>query len=177
MRPSPTGRESTFEEDELIVTKTDLRGRITYANEVMVRVSGYSERELLGEPHSLIRHPAMPRCVFKLLWDRIEGGEEVFAYVVNLCKNGNHYWVLAHVTPTLDGAGAVRGYHSSRRQARPSALAVVKPMYERLAAAERAQASKGEAVRVAGALLGAELSARGLGYDEFVFELEGGDRA
>ena len=111
----PTGVERTFGQDEIIVSKTDLKGRITYANRVFLQVAGYTEREVLGAPHSLIRHPDMPRSVFQLLWDTIQGGREVFAYVVNLAKNGDHYWVLAHVTPTFDDAGKIVGYHSMRR--------------------------------------------------------------
>ena len=65
--------------DEIIVSKTDLKGRITYANDVFQRVSGYTAKELLGQPHSIIRHPDMPRCIFKLLWDRLEAKEEIFA--------------------------------------------------------------------------------------------------
>lgn len=76
---TPTGRAVSFDENEFIVSKTDMRGRITYCNDVFVRVSGYSEAELLNAPHSLIRHPDMPRCVFKFLWDRISAGHEVFA--------------------------------------------------------------------------------------------------
>jgi len=107
----PTGVESHFGDDEIIVSKTDPRGVITYANEIFIRVSGYSEEELLGAPHSILRHPAMPRCVFKLLWDTIQGGREIFAYVVNLAKTGNHYWVLAHVTPSRRRCG--RSSHST----------------------------------------------------------------
>ena len=78
-------------------------------------IAGYTEQEVLGKPHSLIRHPHMPRCVFKLLWDTIAGGDEIFAYVVNRCKNGDHYWVLAHVTPSRNTNGDIIGYHSNRR--------------------------------------------------------------
>ena len=67
----PTGRAARFDADEIIVSKTDLKGQITYANEVFQRVSGYSEGELLGAPHNIIRHPDMPASVFKLLWDRL----------------------------------------------------------------------------------------------------------
>ena len=121
-RIQPTGIESHFGKDEIIVTKTDRKGLITYANDVFQRVSGYSEEELIGQQHNIIRHPDMPRCVFKLLWDTIEGGKEIFAYVVNLSKNGNHYWVLAHVTPTFDAGGRIIGYHSNRRKPRPEAV-------------------------------------------------------
>ena len=110
-----TGVEQTFADDEIIVSKTDTSGRITYANDVFLRICGYREDELLDQPHSMIRHPDMPRAVFKLLWDRISSGGEIFAFVVNCCRNGDHYWVLAHVTPDFDEAGRIVGYHSSRR--------------------------------------------------------------
>ena len=97
--PTPTGRERTFGPDELIVSKTDLKGRMTYANDVFLRISGYDLDELIGQPHSLIRHPEMPRGLFRLLWQRISTGHEVFAFINNLAKTGDHYWVLAHVTP------------------------------------------------------------------------------
>ena len=100
---TPTGKERYFEKTELIVSKTDLKGRMLYVNDVFMRISGFNEKELLGQPHSMIRNPQMPRCVFKLLWDTLEAKKEIFAYVVNICKNGDHYWVLAHVTPSFDG--------------------------------------------------------------------------
>jgi PAS domain S-box-containing protein len=115
MRPTPTGRERTFDDEEIIVSKTDLSGRITYANDVFLRISGYTEAEVIGQPHSLIRHPDMPRSVFNLLWKTIGAGQEIFAYVVNMAKNGDHYWVLAHVTPTFGPAGDIIGFHSNRR--------------------------------------------------------------
>lgn len=95
----PTGREQTLETDEIIVSKTDLKGVITYANDVFLRVAGWTEDDIVGEAHNCIRHPDMPRCVFQLLWDTLATGEEIFAYVLNLTKRGDHYWVLAHVTP------------------------------------------------------------------------------
>ena len=107
-RRATTGREVRFDEEELIVSKTDAQGRITYCNDVFIRISGYTERELLGAPHSLIRHPDMPRAVFKLLWDTIASGEECFAYVVNRAKSGDHYLVRAHLTPPLHARGRGR---------------------------------------------------------------------
>lgn len=92
-----TGVERTFDPDQFIVSKTDLKGRITYANKVFLDIADYTEAEILGQPHSVIRHAHMPRCVFRLLWERIQTGREIFAYVVNAAKNGDHYWVLAHV--------------------------------------------------------------------------------
>ena len=118
----PTGLETLLGEEELIVSKTDLKGRITYANDVFIRMAKYSHTELMGAPHSIIRHPEMPRCVFKLLWDTLQSRQEVFAYVVNLAKDGSHYWVFAHVTPTFDEGGSVIGYHSNRRKPDPAQI-------------------------------------------------------
>ena len=111
----PTGVERTFGEDEIIVSKTDAKGIIRYANGVFLRVSGYEEADVLGQPHNIIRHPEMPRCIFRLLWDTIASGEEIFAYVLNLAADGAHYWVFAHVTPSFGPRGEIIGYHSNRR--------------------------------------------------------------
>ena len=81
---TPTGVERFFSERDLIVSKTDTRGRITYANNIFRDIAGFDGKALENAPHSLIRHPDMPRCVFKLLWDTIEAGGEIFAYVVNM---------------------------------------------------------------------------------------------
>ena len=173
MRPNvkPTGVERTFDENEIIVSKTDLKGHITYANRTFIKVSGFSEAELLGAPHNIIRHPAMPRCVFKLLWDEIEAGREIFAYVINQCKNGDHYWVFAHVTPTFDESGRVIGYHSSRRVPDRQAVAAAAGLYERLLAAEEAESDWRVGMEAGGRLLGEVLAEHSVDYEQFVFSL------
>lgn len=168
---TPTGRESPFGEDEIIVTKTDLKGRITYANDVFLRVSRYTSREVIGQPHSLIRHPEMPRSIFKLLWDTLEARQEIFAYVVNLASNGDHYWVLAHVTPSFDGAGTVVGYHSNRRKPDPAQIEKIQPIYRQLLAEERAPTSRKEGMLSAHDRLFSMLRAQGVGYDQFVLSV------
>lgn len=132
-----TGVERKFEADEIIVTKTDLNGKIIYANDVFINISGYTEDELIGKPHSMIRHPDMPRAVFRLFWERISSGDEIFAYVQNRSKNGDHYWVLAHVTPNFDQSGNILGYHSSRRVAGMKGLNAIRPIYQKLREIER----------------------------------------
>jgi len=166
---TPTGVERTFLEDEIIVSKTDVKGHITYANQVFLRVAGYTEKELLGRPHNIIRHPDMPRCVFKLLWDTIEAKREIFAYVLNLAKNGDHYWVFAHVTPTFDGQRNIVGYHSNRRLPTPASVTAIKPVYRMLLEEESRYSSKQEAMTASTALLLKTLEAKKLEYDEFVF--------
>lgn len=168
---APTNNEVTFGDEEIIVSKTDPKGRITYVNRVFMRVAGYEERELLGQPHSIIRHPDMPRTVFKLLWDTISSGEEIFAYVKNITKNGDYYWVFAHVTPTFDASGAIVGYHSNRRTADRSALAKVEPLYAELLTIENSVPNRREGMQLGVNRLEEVLAATGVRYDEFVFSL------
>ncbi|QDU48259.1 PAS domain-containing protein [Gimesia panareensis] len=170
-RPNPTGLEQTFADHEIIVSKTDLKGRITYANHTFIQISGFTEEELLGQPHNLIRHPDMPRSVFKLLWDTIQSGEEIFAYVVNLCKNGDHYWVLAHVTPTFNLSGEIIGYHSSRRVPERKAIEKVIPLYRSLKRIEGASSDWRTGMQNAILELRSQLDTVGMEYDEYVFAL------
>jgi len=170
-QPSLTGVESTFTDDEIIVSKTDDKGRITYANRVFMRVAKYKEEELLGKPQSLVRHPEMPRCVFKYLWDTIQSGHEVFAYIVNRCKDGDHYWVLAHVTPSFDSAGRITGYHSNRRNPDRQALAKVQALYAELLAVERQYSNPEEQWQASMPVLQSKLEEMGMTYDEYVWSL------
>lgn len=172
-RVAPSGIERSFGGDEIIVTKTDLRGHITYANDVFLRVSAFDETEVIGRPHSLIRHPDMPRCIFDRLWSTLQDGREMFAYVVNLAQDGAHYWVYAHVTPSTDRAGTRVGYHSNRRVPSRAALDRVQPLYRRLVAEEQRHPRPADALAASTALLEAELSATGLDYDAYVWSLAG----
>ncbi|MEO3430761.1 PAS domain-containing protein [Pelagibius sp. CAU 1746] len=167
----PTGREGHFDTEEIIVSKTDLQGRITYANDVFLRVSGFSEREILGQPHNIIRHPDMPHSVFKLLWDTIQGGEEIFAYVVNLAKNGDHYWVFAHVTPSFDAEGKIAGYHSNRRKPDPEQIAKIEPVYRKLRELENDSGRVKDGMAAAIEFLQQTLEKQGTTYERFVFSL------
>ncbi len=171
LRPSPTQTERTFGDDEIIVSKTDTKGRILYANDVFCRVGQYAERELIGQPHSILRHPDMPRCVFQLLWEAITNGREIFAYVKNLAKSGDYYWVLAHVTPSYDKAGHIEGYHSNRRRPDAAAIRQIAPLYQALLEEERRHADRKQGQAAGVALLQKRLAERGQSYDEFVFTL------
>lgn len=166
---TPTGKEQFFGEEEIIVSKTDLRGRITYVNEVFLQISGFREDELLGQPHSMIRHPEMPRAVFKLLWDTISSGQEIFAYVKNMCKNGDHYWVYAHVTPTLGNSGEILGYHSSRRTPDRRAVETVEMIYSKLLEEERKPHDSRKGLDASTSLLTAMLEQKGQSYSEFIW--------
>ncbi len=167
----PTGVERTFGDEEIIVSKTDGRGFITYANDVFLRVSGYDESELVGKPHNVIRHPDMPRCVFRLLWETIAGGDEMFAYVLNLAADGAHYWVFAHVTPSFGQRAEIVGYHSNRRSPDRAAVKAIAEVYAALLAEEARHPHVPEAMEASTAMLLGVLADRGQSYDEFVWSL------
>ncbi len=166
-----TGRAAKFSADEFIVSKTNTKGIITYANDVFLRVAGYTQEEVLGKPHNIIRHPAMPRCVFRLLWERIRMGNEIFAYVLNRAKNGDHYWVLAHVTPSFDAKQNIIGFHSNRRLPRAEVVQAVEPLYAQLRQIEDSAATPGAGIDAAGAQLRAWVDSHGGNYDEIMFTL------
>ncbi len=164
-----TGMERHFDTDDIIVSKTDLRGRITYANRTFLDISGYGEEEVLGQPHSLIRHPHMPRAVFALLWDYLHAGREVFAYVINRARNGDHYWVLAHVTPSRDPQGHIVGYHSNRRVSVPAVITdTIGPLYARLLEEESRHANRKQGLQASSALLNRILRQAGKSYEAFI---------
>ena len=166
------GIEQFFDKSDIIVSKTDLKGRITYVNQVFIDISGYTEEELLGAPHSILRHSKMPRCVFKLLWDTIQNKQEIFAYVMNKCKNSDYYWVLAHVTPSINDSGQVDGYHSNRRVPDPEIVkTVISPLYQSLLGEEQRHKNAKEGMNKGFEMLVNILNEKGIAYDEFVFSL------
>jgi hypothetical protein len=113
----------------------------------------------------------MPRAVYAMLWKAIESGKEIFAYVQNLAKNGDHYWVLAHVTPTFGSGGEITGFHSSRRTPDRGALVKIKGIYADLLAEERKWSTKAQQVTASTALLQRVIEQRGMPYDELIFSL------
>ena len=165
MYATPKNNEKTFKNTELLVTKTDLKGIITYANQTFIKLVGLSEEELVGKPHNIIRHPDMPKIVFKLLWDTIKNGHEIHAYVKNLCADGSYYWVMANVTPSYLN-GKIVGYHSARRAAPREALKSIEPIYKELLLAE-----KTGGMNASKKILDDLLKEKGMEYDEFILSI------
>ncbi len=123
-----TNTEVEVKDGELIVSKTDLKGRITYINKTFLEVSGFTEQELIGEPHNIVRHPDMPPEAYKDLWETLKAGKPWTGYVKNRCKNGDFYWVVANATPIWEN-GSLAGYMSVRRRAERSAIEEVEKVY------------------------------------------------
>jgi PAS domain S-box-containing protein len=167
---TPTQQERVMREEDFIISKTDLKGRITYCNRIFIEFSGYSEAELLGAPHNLIRHPDMPRGVFKLLWDTVATGEEIFAYVKNMSKDGGFYWVLANVTPNRDLQGNIEGYFSARRKPSRGAVSAASDLYRTMLDEEQ-RAGPRDACAASLSLVGNVLSPKGVSYEQFVLSL------
>ena len=133
-----TGREYLVPEGSPLVSTTDLRSYITYCNPSFIEVSGYTREELLGRPHNMIRHPDMPREAFRDMWATIQAGKPWSALVKNRRKNGDHYWVVANVTPVLQ-EGQVTGYMSVRTRASREQVDAAETLY----ACMRAEAAAG----------------------------------
>jgi len=167
---TPTSVEKVMREDDFIVSKTDLKGRITYGNRVFVEFSGYEEEELLGAQHNIIRHPDMPRAVFKLLWDTIQNKRECNAYVKNMAKDGSFYWVFANVTPSFDRDGNVIGFFSVRRKPRASGVKTAGDLYRGMLEAEQ-RAGTRDAIAASTKILTDLLAEKGMSYDELVLAI------
>ena len=134
-RPDPIDEEYTFEKG-LIVSSTDLKGIITYANRKFCEISGYTKDELVGKNHNIVRHPDMPKAAFKEVWDTIQSGKEWTGIVKNLRKDGRYYWVYSHISPIVVD-GEVTGYTAARRPASETEVAETMPIYRELLAKER----------------------------------------
>ena len=170
MRPKivPKDVENKMRENDFIVSKTDLKGVITYCNRVFMEFAKYEEEELLGQQHNIIRHPDMPRCVFKLLWETVKQKKEINAYVKNLAKDGSFYWVHANVTPVMDDTGELKGYYSVRRKPNERRLEVIKELYKTLLAEEkRIGGNKG--MEASENMLFNLINEEGMTYEEFIF--------
>jgi PAS domain S-box-containing protein len=160
-------------EDDFIVSKTDLSGRIIYGNRIFIEFSGYTEAELLGSQHNIIRHPDMPRGVFKFLWDTISQKRECMAFVKNMSKDGGFYWVFALVSPAFDPQGQHIGYYSVRRKPHAVGVRIMQDLYREMKGIEERAGPK-EACNASLAYLIGLLQDKGVRYEDFVMHLQEG---
>lgn len=166
----PTAVERLMRESDFIVSKTNPKGIITYGNPTFIEFSGYSEEELLGSQHNIVRHPDMPRAAFQLAWDTIRSGKEFFGYVKNMAKDGSYYWVFTHITPDFDQQRNIVGYTSVRRCPKRDAVIKVEPVYRQMLLAEQ-EAGPRDAIAAGTAVLIDVLKQTGMSYEELVFSL------
>ncbi len=166
----PTQNEVVMRENDYIVSKTDLKGLITYANPIFIEFCGYTEKELYRAQHNIIRHPDMPRAVFHLLWQTLKSGHEFNGYVKNMRKNGGYYWVFANVTPSRDSNQNIIGYYSVRRKPSQQALETIKPIYSEMLEAEKKESSQ-NAIAASTEILTSKLVQLEVEYDQFALTL------
>jgi aerotaxis receptor len=127
--------ETEVPEDELIVSRTDFTGKITYVNETFAEISGYKPEELIGKPHNVIRHPDMPKSAFADLWETLERGDVWEGYVKNLRKDGGYYWVFAHISTVMKDGKAVE-YKSVREPVSREKKIEMQNLYDKMRAEE-----------------------------------------
>ena len=147
-----TNREVEMTDGDLLVSKTDAGGRISFVNDAFIAISGFSEQELLGAPHNVVRHPDMPKEAFADLWATVKAGRPWEGLVKNRCKNGDHYWVRANVTPMVED-GQVTGYISIRSKPSRADVAAAEGLYAAMRAGNAGNRRvRGGAVQVTGAM-------------------------
>ena len=166
---TPIEKEVKLKEEDFIVSKTDTKSKILYGNKMFIEISGYSEEELLGKPHNILRHPDMPRCAFKILYDHIQNGKEWFGFVKNLRKDGGYYWVFANISPTFDNSGNIVEYYSVRRKPREGFRYIIEPLYQHLKSIEASEGMEGslEAVEEL-------LKKKGMNFNELMIKIQKG---
>ena len=168
-KPTPTDNEIKLSTTKHIVSKTDDKGIIEYGNDYFVEISGYTEKELIGQPHSIIRHPDMPKVVFKMMWDRIKQGKNIMAIVKNLAKDGSYYWVVTEFEPKLDTiSGEVISYTAFRKAAPQKAIDAIIPIYAKLIEIEADSGMEASEKYLRG-----YLEENGTTYDDFIDSLVG----
>ena len=167
---NPTDQELELPEDEFISSKTNTKGILTYANSLFIKYSGYKESELLGQQHNIIRHPDMPRVIFKLMWDTLQSNREFNGYIKNLNKDGSYYWVFANIAPSFSSENELLGYYSVRRKPDPEKLNYIQNLYADLLDVEQ-QSSAKDAIDNSLYRLNTILNGREKGYDEFILTI------
>jgi len=132
-KPTPIDEEIAVDPKRYIVSETDEKGRITFCNDYFIEISGYSKEELIGQPHSIVRHPDMPKVVFKLLWETISQGKNINAVVKNLAKDGRYYWIFTEFEIRRDrDTGEIIGYHADRTKISKHVKEIIAALYATL---------------------------------------------
>jgi PAS domain S-box-containing protein len=166
INPHPTGKEIKLNSKDMLVSKTDTTGVITYGNSKFVEISGYKESELIGSPHNILRHPDMPKAIFYLMWQSIKKGRNIMAVVKNLAKNGDHYWVTTDFEIKRNREGKIVNYIAFRYPASKNIVKVMEPLYVRMMDIE-----KEHGMDASVEYLEAFLEEKKMSYNQFIEDL------
>ena len=169
-RPIPKDKEIPLNPNKWIISKTDPKGVITYANDYFIDVCQYSKEELIGQPHNIVRHPDMPRIAFKLMWDTIKQNKDFKALVKNLAKDGRYYWVLTKFETVVDPvSNEIVSYTAYRKAAPKNAIKEIIPIYKKPAELEKVGG-----MEQSGAYLTKFLKDNNTTYEEFLDKITEG---
>ena len=139
-KPTPINEEIVLDPKRYIVSETDEKGKITFVNDYFMEVSGYTEEELMGKAHNIVRHPDMPKVVFKLLWETIGQGKNINAVVKNLAKDGRYYWIFTEFESRRDtDTSEIIGYHAARKSISKHVLEIIAGLYGKLLEIEKTE--------------------------------------
>jgi len=131
-----THTETYLKPNDLIISRSNLQGSIIQCNNLLASLSGWTKEELLGSNHNLLRHPEMPKVLFKIIWDAIIAKKEFYGYIKNIRKDGGFYWTFAYITADINDSGNITGYTSYRRFAPNFTIEAIEPIYKILTKAE-----------------------------------------
>ncbi len=165
-RPIAIDEEIKFSKKKFIVSKTDLKGKITFVNKNFCDISGYSEDELVGAPHNIVRHPDMPRAVFYLVWKALLSGRAISGVVKNLSKSGKYYWVIADLEPKFDRDGNIVSLTAFRRAAPQNVIDTTEELYATMLNIEKKHGMEKSIAYLEGFLEEHDMT-----YDAFIAEL------
>ncbi len=166
LRPLPIDREIVLDPYRTIMSKTDIKGIIEYANDYFMEVCKYKEWELMAQPHNIIRHPDMPQIAFKILWDRLLSGKNMHAVVKNLAKDGSYYWVVTDFQHKYDENGNILALYSRRKAIPKNLKDFFTDLYKKLIEIEKVGG-----MEASGAYLNGYLEEQGTTYDQLLLDL------
>jgi len=163
IRPIPKDNEIILDPFKTIMSKTDKKGIIEYANNYFMKISGYKEWELMGQPHNVIRHPDMPKVIFKLLWNGLNKALPMYAFVKNLAKDGSYYWVIGSFSTIKDEEGNIKTHYAKRKAMPEKVKKEISEFYNTLLSIE-----KNAGMEASEAYLIGYLEDLNMNYDDFI---------
>ena len=172
-KPTPIDEQVPLDKYKYILSRTNNKGTIEFANDYFYEISGYTADEMIGRPHSMIRHPDMPKVIFKLMWDRLRQGKNIFAVVKNLAKDGRYYWVTTKFEIRKNPLDkTISGYMAYRQATKPRTINQMSKLYQDLKAVEESSGVEASEKYFIG-----YLESKRMTYDEFIDDAIGNNGA
>ncbi|SFV56376.1 Methyl-accepting chemotaxis protein [hydrothermal vent metagenome] len=165
-RPKAIDREAKFDKKRFILSKTDTKGNILSINSEFCDISGYSEKELIGKQHNILRHPNMPKAIFHLMWKYLLSGRAITVVIKNLTKSGEYYWVIADLKPRFNEKGTIVSFTSFQKFATEDIVEEIEELYETMIRIEKVHKIKNSLEYLDGFL-----EERKVTYDGFIYDL------